>query len=122
MLLVLLVVISFNGSHVYVHMTAITPHPTTTTIDYIYIAYARNAASGPKSTDPTNTYRISRFTHNENGINSFAQMSSEVVLWTDNMGYPQAEDQYNYPVWQEGGGYLFYSYRNTHTYSHTISL
>ncbi len=60
--------------------------------------YSRNGAAGPKPTDAVNTFRISRFTHSENGFASTASASSELVLWTDNMGYPTAQDQYNYPV------------------------
>ena len=36
--------------------------PQFDTNGYIYIVYSRNGATGPKSTDAVNTYRISRFT------------------------------------------------------------
>ena len=36
--------------------------PQFATNGYIYIVYSRNGATGPKSTDAVNTYRISRFT------------------------------------------------------------
>ena len=65
---------------------------------FIYIAYSRNSVAGPKATDAVSTFRISRFTHTEKGLSSTAAAASEVVLWTDNMGYPTAQDQYNYPV------------------------
>jgi hypothetical protein len=58
---------------------------------YVYAFYARYNESGPNGA-PANTFRISRFTHIENGIQSMADPSSEVVLWASNAGYPPSHD------------------------------
>ena len=32
-------------------------------------------------------------------MSSTATLASELVLWTDNSGYPTAQDEFNYPVY-----------------------
>jgi hypothetical protein len=62
------------------------------------VVYQRNGVNGPKAADKGMGTRISRFTHVESGAKSFARLSSELVLWRANVGYPEAQDGFTYPV------------------------
>eukprot|EP00048_Salpingoeca_helianthica_P006311 m.97114 g.97114 ORF g.97114 m.97114 type:complete len:755 (-) comp13966_c0_seq2:108-2372(-) len=76
------------------------------TSPYVYVSYTRNNVSGPKQTDLGSSIRISRFTHSGTGLESRAALSSEVVLWRANTGYPAALDGFDYPH-HYGGGLSF---------------
>lgn len=84
-----------NYRHVSLVLSSIFHHCGAYTTGFFYLYYSRSTTAGPNGATG-NTPRISRFKHVTNNGGISASPSSEMVIWIDNSGYPDVQDEYNY--------------------------